>query len=92
MKNFDIFVDEADLRNAMALGRMSSDGKGLRNMVNRLLESMFSREFMATHTLSGRKAPVPSKKTLGTKPMLPLEAVKCLCGNDHSQHTPDLIH
>ena len=79
-KNHEVFIEKRNLKSAIDLGKISSTSKSLRNMINRLLESLFSREHMATHTVSGRKAPVPSKKIGETKSMLSSDATKCLVG------------
>jgi hypothetical protein len=82
-------IDKTDLKFAITIGRLSKTN--LNAMVNKILESVYTRTFMSQHSLSG-KAPRISKAQMNlnvqmntpprsTKPGLPKDDVSAITRN-----------
>jgi len=79
-KNHTQLISKNDLKHAMAYGCANSSDKALRKMVSTIMVSIWSREYMATHSISGHKSPTdktgaPPKTKLDDDPF---QAIICM--------------
>ena len=60
-KQHEKLIEKSELKNAISYGLVSSTAKSLRNMVNNIMTSIWTCEYMAQHSLTGRKCPSADK-------------------------------
>lgn len=61
-------IEKSDLKFAISIGRLSSGNLHL--MVNKIMESIYTRVFMSNHTLTGM---APRAKKVGNTPPTPVK-------------------
>lgn len=72
-------INEADLKLAVSYGSVGNGDPNMRSMINKIMESVYTREFMATHSYTGKKAPANRRDTEHRpKPALPIDDVKAI--------------
>ena len=79
-KNHAQLISKNDLKHAMAYGCANSSDKALRKMVSTIMVSIWTREYMATHSIGGHKSPTDKTGAL-PKPKLdddPFQAIICV--------------
>lgn len=62
-------LDPDNLKLAISYGMADKRDKGKRAMINRILESIYSEAYMASHSFSGR--PAPGMPPESAKPAIP---------------------
>lgn len=77
-KGSHIRLDPKHLKLACSYGIADKKEKAKKAVVYRIMESIYSEEYMAAHTTSGRPAPGNSKEQ--AKPALPVEDVEAIVG------------
>ena len=79
-KNHTQLIWKNDLIRAMAYGCANSSDNALRKMVSTIMVSIWTREYMATHSIGGHKSPT-DKSGAPPKPKLdddPFQAIICM--------------
>ncbi|KAK4007123.1 hypothetical protein OUZ56_012284 [Daphnia magna] len=77
-EDYTTMIDPSALRLAMSYGKSGNTTKEMGKMVATIMEALWDKAFMASHSLSGRKQPSdmndPIKKKLPAKPAIPADA------------------
>jgi len=66
-----------DLKNAMAFGLSSPGEKPLKQMIKAIMASIWDREYMATHSIGGKKSPT-DKSDAPAKPKIDADAFQAM--------------
>ncbi|KZS01082.1 Uncharacterized protein APZ42_002366, partial [Daphnia magna] len=79
VSGMSLMINEADLKLAVSYGSVGNGDPNMRSMINKIMESVYTREFMATHSYTGKKAPANRRDTEHRpKPALPIDDVKAI--------------
>ena len=66
-----------DLKNAMAFGLSSPGEKPLKQMIKAIMVSIWDREYMATHSIGGKKSPT-DRSDAPAKPKIDADAFQAM--------------
>ena len=50
----------------------------MRSMINKIMESIYTRQYMATHSYTGRASPANKRERIPAKPAMPTEELKAI--------------
>ncbi|KAI9551041.1 hypothetical protein GHT06_006255 [Daphnia sinensis] len=79
VSGMSLMINEADLKLAVSYGSVGNGDSNMRSMINKIMESVYTREFMATHSYTGKKTPAKRQdKEHQPKPALPIDDVKAI--------------
>lgn len=85
VEGHNLLIEKSQLKMALTIGRLSKSN--LNGMVNKLMEGIYTRDYMSKRSLSG-KAPRKSRSlastpTTPTKPGLPVNDVTAIISNKY---------
>jgi phage gpG-like protein len=73
-------INAADLKLAVSYGSVGNGDSNMRSMINKIMESIYTRQYMATHSYTGKASPANKRARIPAKPALPVDDRKAIRG------------